>query len=197
MLHYFSKDVTIRLSLEEHRSLKRLLLKMLDQGQYDALYIYAKLKTDQAIDFVGHHTPLCKLEMVHLYNRSDLVFFLWKLSPRVKISMGSKNCGNRNWTFEITIYDVLWSNSSFSLILYEKNVLTFLKTGLNFEFSILKQVCLAQLEPNKILSTFKNYLKLLRFQSKTGEDMTDNRRPEEINSWLHNNYLDLKNRKKH
>ncbi|ERL90851.1 uncharacterized protein LOC109542132 isoform X1 [Dendroctonus ponderosae] len=52
------KDVTIRLTLEEHRSLKRLLNKMLDQGQYDALYIYAKMKTDEAFDFVGQPSPL-------------------------------------------------------------------------------------------------------------------------------------------
>ncbi|KAH1018963.1 hypothetical protein HUJ05_006633 [Dendroctonus ponderosae] len=46
------KDVTIRLTLEEHRSLKRLLNKMLDQGQYDALLVTLMLNASISLKYV-------------------------------------------------------------------------------------------------------------------------------------------------
>ncbi|XP_050296751.1 uncharacterized protein LOC126736448 [Anthonomus grandis grandis] len=50
--------VKIRLTLEEYRSLKALMQTMCDKGQYDALYIFAKMKSDEAFVFVAHPKPM-------------------------------------------------------------------------------------------------------------------------------------------
>jgi len=55
--------VRIRLTLAEYRRIKDLMNEMLSKGQYDALYIFAKMKSDEAFVFVAHPKPLSVSKM--------------------------------------------------------------------------------------------------------------------------------------
>lgn len=52
--------VQIRVTLTEYQKIIALMYEMSSRGQYDALYIFAKMKTNDAFCYVAHPRTLSK-----------------------------------------------------------------------------------------------------------------------------------------